>query len=626
VKKILCASLIFVFMLAVLPEGIGGWNAPAIAAGTNLIKIEAGWFHSVALCSDGSLYAWGDNRYGQVGDGTGGYLSNYDRYIPVLIGTGFTDIAAGGFHSLALKGTTLYAWGNNWNGQLGDGTRSFKKAPVKIGTGFTAIAAGEYYSLALKGNTLYAWGQNNYNQLGDRTKTDRIKPKKIGTGYTAIVVGFNHSYALKGNTLFAWGNNTLGELGDGTHTQRNTPIKISTGFTAIAAGYYHSLALKGNTLYTWGYNCYSQLGDGTLTDRNTPVQIGIGYNAIAAGGHHSLALKGNSLFTWGYNYNGELGDGTNTNRNTPMQIETGYTAITAGYAHSFAFKENAIYAWGYNAYGQLGDGTNINRNTPTRLTFFDNLPDSTLIPATGVKINPTLSTLSVGDSLVLYTTVSPNNASDKKVTWSSDNDNIATVTSEGVVTGVKAGKVTITVKTASGKTAKYSLTIKEVKATGVKLERSSVDIVIGNSFTLIASVSPSNVTNKNVTWSSGNRGIATVSSNGVIKGVKAGKVTITVKTVNSKTAKCAVTVLPLPTKVTLNNKTATIAVGGSHTLKATVTPSNAVNKMITWTSSDENIAEVSSNGKVTGMSIGTVTITASTTNGKKASCDVTVKR
>jgi len=616
-KKILCALLVLLFMLTMLPEGTGG----AMAVEPTIVKMVAGESHSFVLMSDGSLYGWGGNRYGQLG-------TYAPCSTPVKIGTGFTDVATMFHHTLALKGDSLYAWGENSAGQLGDGTKIERDLPVLIGTGYTAIAAGYSNSLALKGDALYMWGfMWGYLENGQyygAAYGHLTTPVLIGTGYTAISAGAKHVLALKGDVLYAWGENYDGQVGDGTNETRYVPVEIGTGYTAIAAGPYRSHALKGNTLYSWGNNTTGALGDGTVIYRRTPVQIGTGFTAISAGRSFCLALKGNALYTWGRNVEGQLGDGSNNNRSSPMQIGTGFTSIAAGALHSLAVKGNALYVWGYNGYSQLGGVQNPTKNIPTRNVYIDGILNLTPINDTSVKVIPATATLYVGESLPLNAAVSPDNATNTDVTWSSSDNKIAIVTPEGVVIGIKGGMAAIIAKTESGKTAKCTVTVKEIKETSVKLDKSSIKIVVGESVTLNATVSPGNASFKNVTWSSGNKNIATVSSSGVVTGVKNGKATITAKTVNGKTAKCVVTVVPLPSKVTLNKSTMTIIAGKYFTLKATVVPSNANDRTITWTSSDETIATVCSQGKVTGMSIGSATIIAETINGKKASCTVTV--
>jgi len=340
--------------------------APAPATKPTIVQIAAGGNHSLALFSDGSLYAWGDNRFCQLGDGT-----NISNNKPVLIGTGFTKIAAGGWHSLALKGSSLYAWGYNANGEIGDGTIINKNTPVLIGTGFSQIAAGNYHSLALKGSALYAWGFNQYGQSGDGSNMNKHMPVLIGTGYTQIAARCYYSLALKGNSLYTWGRNGAGELGDGTYINKNTPVLIGTGYTQIAAGGWHALALQNSLLYAWGYNNNGQLGDGTNKSKNTPLYIGTGFTQISAGGDHSFALKGSSLYAWGNNEYGQLGDGTKKSKNTPVLIGSGYTQVAAGWNFTLALKGGSLYVWGKNDYGQLGDGKNTDRNVPAQITFSD---------------------------------------------------------------------------------------------------------------------------------------------------------------------------------------------------------------------------------------------------------------
>ena len=249
------------------------------------------------------------------------------------------------------------------------------------------------------------------------------------------------------------------------------------------------------------------------------------------------------------------------------------------------------------------------------------------VPVTGVKLNKTSRTIAVGKTAALTATVSPSNASNKNVTWKSSNTSVATVNSKGVVTGKKAGTATITVTTKDGnKTATCKVTVK-VPVSGVKLNKTRQTIAVGKTAALTATVSPSNASNKNVTWKSSNTSVATVSSKGVVTGKKAGTATITVTTKDgSKTATCKITVKMPVTGVKLNKKSQTIAVGKTAALKATVSPSNAISKEVTWKSSNTSVATVNSKGVVTGKKAGTATITVTTkSGGKKATFKVTVR-
>jgi uncharacterized protein YjdB len=254
------------------------------------------------------------------------------------------------------------------------------------------------------------------------------------------------------------------------------------------------------------------------------------------------------------------------------------------------------------------------------------------IPVTGVSLNETSITLVEGDSHNLYATISPSNATDKSVTWSSSNTSVATVSSSGVVSAKAAGTATIMVTTNDGgKKAACSVSVSAVtvSVTGVSLNKASLSMTVGDTQTLIATVTPSNATDKSVTWSSSNTSIATVSSSGVVAAKAAGSATITVTTADGgKTAICPVTVNAQTisvTSVSLDCGSLSMGVGITKTLVATVTPFNATDKSVSWTSSNTTVATVSSSGMVTAKAAGSATITVTTNDGgKMATCSVSV--
>ena len=252
------------------------------------------------------------------------------------------------------------------------------------------------------------------------------------------------------------------------------------------------------------------------------------------------------------------------------------------------------------------------------------------IKVEGVSLNVTSVELTEGDQTTLTATVNPSNAINKNITWTSSDNNVATV-ANGKVTAVKAGTATITVKTEDGnKTATCTVTVtaQNYPVESVTLDKTSVDLTEGAEVTLTATVNPANATNKNITWTSSDNNVATV-ANGKVTAVKAGTATITVKTEDgNKTATCTVTVkaktYPVES-VTLDKTSVELTEGEETTLTATINPSNATNKNVTWTSSDSNVAAVA-NGKVTAVKAGTATITVKTEDGNKtATCTVTVK-
>jgi len=380
------------------------------------LPIAAGGFHSLSLCSNGSVRGWGKNQYGQLGDGT----NNYTDDIPDSV-IGLNNIIAlyaGERHSLTIKSdSTVWAWGGNQAGQLGDSTSTQRNTPVNVHglQKVISIDGGYQHSLAIKNDsTAWAWGSNYWGQLGDGTIMNRIVPVQINnlTGIVALAGGNGHSLALKNeSTVWAWGENNQGQLGDSSIIDKHSPIQVNglSGIIAIAAGYEHSLALKNDgTVWAWGHNSYGQLGDSTNSSRIIPVQVKNlnGITAIAGGGYFSLALKNDStVWAWGNNGSGELGDGTFTSRNVPVQMNllTGITYISAGDGHSLALKsDSTIWACGYNYFGQLGDGTNL---------FFDSPVTGQVIGLCNVAIpcsisQPTITnigstTFCQGDSVIL---------------------------------------------------------------------------------------------------------------------------------------------------------------------------------------------------------------------------------
>ena len=243
--------------------------------------------------------------------------------------------------------------------------------------------------------------------------------------------------------------------------------------------------------------------------------------------------------------------------------------------------------------------------------------------ATGISLNKTETSIQRGSTETLTATVTPNNATDRTVTWSSSDPTVATVSSSGVVTALKVGSAKITATTNDGTnlSAYCTVYVYWYPATGVTVTPATASIYTGGTTTLTAEVSPANASNKSVTWSSSNTYIATVDeTTGVVTGVSAGTATITARTVDGGyTASATITVLPTPvTGVTLDNSGTMIERGGSVTLTATISPSNAANQNLTWTVSDESIATLVVNGN-------TATLTASSTKSGRVNVTVTTE-
>jgi alpha-tubulin suppressor-like RCC1 family protein len=361
---------------------ITAYPTPALVAGT-YTQVAAGQYHSLALTATGSLYAWGYNANGQLGVATNSGTA-VPITTPALVAGTYAQVATGYVHALGLRADgTLWTWGSNISGQLGTITNvaTYNDNHIPVATGVAlptrSTAAGNAFGLAVRGDgSLWAWGNNNYGQLGDGTTTTRLQPVRIGLDrdWVQVAAGDSHALALKADgTVWAWGLNLNGQLGDGTSTQHLTPTLVSGAgnCVAVTTGFAYSLALRANgTLIGWGTNAGGQLGDGTTTPRPVPTAAGGSnvYTRVAVGSAHTLALRADgTLAAWGTNQYGQLGDGSTTQRLSPVVVGAGntYTQVVAGQGHTLALRATgAVWSWGLNGNGQLGDGTTTTRSAP----------------------------------------------------------------------------------------------------------------------------------------------------------------------------------------------------------------------------------------------------------------------
>jgi alpha-tubulin suppressor-like RCC1 family protein len=356
---------------------------------TGVVSVSAGRYYTVALLSDGTVWAWGWNGYGQLGHDTApdGYSAVPVQVMvstnPVEYLTGVVSIAAGGDHAFALKSDgTILAWGGNSYGQFGTGKAPESLVPVQVDgvTDVASIAAGGLHTASLKSDeTVWAWGWNTYGQLGDgKSYFYRYTPEEAPgiSNAVAISAGYYHTAALRRDeSAWTWGGNYYGQLGDGTTTTRKSPVELTgiTNAVGIAGGTIHTVAVISNgTVMAWGGNYHGQLGDGSTDNRSTPLELtGIGgVDKVASGASHTVALDSNgNVWTWGRNHNGQLGDGTTDNRYTPAQVGiSNVVDIAAGYSHTVALDSDGnVWAWGYNGVGSVGDGTTANRLAPVKV-------------------------------------------------------------------------------------------------------------------------------------------------------------------------------------------------------------------------------------------------------------------
>ncbi len=379
-------------------------------------QIAAGEYHTLAIKSDGTLWAWGRNDKGQLGDG-----SLIDKNTPIQIGidSNWMSIDANGDNSTALKiDGSLWGWGDNYWGQNGNGNfgiGAMDPIPTRIGSDndWTKFSSPNY---AIKSNgTLWGWGYILDTGIGNDDNAPHYTPVQIGisSNWIDISTSFRARLAVKSDmTVWGWGYNYLGALAIGevnhgeTQTIITSPTQAGNGSSdwskVETGGCCHSKMIKiDGSLWGMGTGGLGNIGDGTnLSIVNIPTRVGTDNDwKIVATNYHTCAIKNNgTIWSWGANWQGQLGDGSNTEKNVPNQIGIGinWQLVKVGTLHTVALSNNnTLYAWGDNRYGQLGDGTFINKNTITQIgnSCLLNTSGFNAIKTLHVFPNPTTSKL-----------------------------------------------------------------------------------------------------------------------------------------------------------------------------------------------------------------------------------------
>lgn len=331
------------------------------------------------------LYSWGLNTSGQLGTND---LTQYNS--PVLVqhasNLSWSMISAGGGHTMAIRSDgKLFAWGANNRGQLGNGTTTATSTPVQIGnSSWVAVSAGQEFTVAIRlGGSVFTWGSNDDGQLGTGTLTARSSPALLAAGtnnwnlrsFTMISAGAAHviAYSSSLTDVCTWGAGYWGQLGTGSYgvTYRLlNPTTINFGTAAqVAAGYNFSMIRHTDgRVWVMGEAGAGALGLNNTTDRYVPTQLPGTWTKLAASaqGTFALGIKASKLFSWGNNASGQLGSGTTTSRSSPVQIGAdNWTDVHAGTGHVVAIRsDGTLWTWGLNNVGQLGDGSTTNRSTP----------------------------------------------------------------------------------------------------------------------------------------------------------------------------------------------------------------------------------------------------------------------
>ena len=317
-----------------------------ISSGANWKFIASGGLHTAGIKTDGTLWLWGANPVasgfgGPLGDNTG-----TNRSSPVQTvsgGTNWKQVDCGEYSTIAIKTDgTLWTWGYNGYGQLGDNTvANNKSSPVQTisgGTNWKQCSLGRYFAAAIKTDgTLWLWGSNAYGQLGTNDITNYSSPVQTvsgGSNWKLVSAGRHHAAAIKTDgTLWTWGFNQSGQLGDNSTADKSSPVQTISGGTnwkQIVCAYTHTAAIKNDgTLWTWGAADYGALGDNTITSKSSPVQTvsgGTNWKQVSGGWNNTSAIKTDgTLWLWGRNDYGALGDNSTTRSSSPVQTVSGGT-------------------------------------------------------------------------------------------------------------------------------------------------------------------------------------------------------------------------------------------------------------------------------------------------------------
>jgi len=342
-------------------------------------EISAGGWHTCALLSFGAVKCWGNNIDGQLGDGN----TSYENNVPVDV-VGISDAisisARGGGHTCALLSSgAVKCWGDNEYGQLGNGNTVDSSIPVDV-VGISdaiSISAGDDHTCAvLSSGAVKCWGWNGYSPLGNGSTVDSSIPVDVVGISDAISIsaGGGHTCALLlSGTIKCWGSNFAGQLGNGSNNDSPVPVDVVgiSDAISISVGTAHTCALlSSGAIKCWGYNLDGELGDGSTIPRNSPVNV-LGISdaiSISAGGTHTCAvLSSGAVKCWGRNEYGQLGDGSNIASKVPVDvfgINNAVQVSARGWHTCALLSSGAVKCWGANWDGELGDGSSHHSNVP----------------------------------------------------------------------------------------------------------------------------------------------------------------------------------------------------------------------------------------------------------------------
>lgn len=408
-------ALVFAGLTGTAASAAPSPNSGPTTGGTNVtingihfVQVAAGMRFAAGLTSTGQVFTWGENDFGQLGNGT-----TVGRSLPAPVlapsGSGYLEgivHLSVGLHSVVVSTETeVYGWGYNGSGNLGDGTTTNHSLPSLVPgiSNVSALCLGDSHGVAITNSGVFAWGANTYGQLGTGNNTSSSVPLVIGgmpSGATDVACGDTYTLALANSNVYSWGENYFGELGIGSNVNQNSPQQIPAlmGISLICAGPNFALASSVDHVYSWGANYRGELGIGTTTASNVPVQItGIGEALmLTASEEHAWALTRQGLYGWGWNNYGVLGNGSNSDQHAPVlipglnggpTIHSPYGISTGPFA-SYISTDEGILVTGTGVFGLLGTGNTTSTNS---LTLGPNFQPVSVQLGAGNTITPTVS-------------------------------------------------------------------------------------------------------------------------------------------------------------------------------------------------------------------------------------------
>jgi alpha-tubulin suppressor-like RCC1 family protein len=349
----------------------GVWSPVPIAVagfGSGVVGVASGQFHTCAVSASGAVACWGQNSLGELGDNT--TTPSNSPVGAIGAGSGVVALGAGGYHTCAITSTgAVQCWGSNNTGQIGYKSSAQILTPIDVtglGSGVVAVAAGTDFACALTSTgAVECWGHDGHGKLGDGSLFDSPVPvgvSGLGAGNTAISTGADHACAITaGGGLKCWGLNYDGQLGNGTYADSAVPVGVSglsSGVVAVSAGKMHTCAItSAGAVKCWGNNGYGELGSNVMGDSPLPGDVtglGSGATAIAASEEHTCAVVAGAARCWGTGSNGQLGNNSTASSNSPVAVVglgASVVAVATGAYHSCALTSaGAVECWGFGGY------------------------------------------------------------------------------------------------------------------------------------------------------------------------------------------------------------------------------------------------------------------------------------